>query len=48
MPNYSLLLVAEILVSLVGVNLFITFFNEILWLELNNWISETFRDKEIF
>lgn len=48
MPYYTLLLVAEIFVSLTGVNLFLTLFNEILWLELNNWITETFRDKEIY
>jgi hypothetical protein len=42
MPHYSSILITEILASLIGVYLFITIFNEILWLELNHWISETF------
>ncbi|GET01566.1 hypothetical protein GLOIN_2v1612261 [Rhizophagus clarus] len=47
MPHYSLILIAEISASLIGVYLFVTIFNEILWLELNQWISETFSSKEI-
>ncbi|RIA81292.1 hypothetical protein C1645_790717 [Glomus cerebriforme] len=40
MPSFRSILAAEISVSLIGVYFFIIFYNEILWLELNQWIHE--------
>jgi hypothetical protein len=42
MPSFGSLIAAEVSTSLIGIYLIIIFFNEVLWLEWKEWISEKF------